>query len=97
MPTKTKKNTRVTARASEPDSAFLLKIVLYLIIGSQWVRLVDPEYTKQIPIPLGFIIGVLFATHEHFKIDRKIEYAVLLVAMFIGFWVQTGLYITVLK
>ena len=97
MAQKVKKKTRTQARLAEPDSAFLLKIVLYMIIGSQWVRLVNPEYTSQIPIPLGFIIGVLFATHEHFKIDRKIEYAVLLVAMFVGFWVQTGLYVTILK
>lgn len=96
MPKKKAKKIPQT-RANELDSAFLLKIVLYMIIGSQWIRLVNVDYTNQIPIPLGFIIGVLFATHEHFRIDRKIEYAVLLVAMFIGFWVQTGLYITVLK
>lgn len=97
MASNTKKKNQIQTRVNEPDSAFLFKIILYLIIGSQWIRLVDSEYTKQIPIPLGFIIGVLFAMHEHFKIDRKIEYAVLLVAMFIGFWVQTGLYVTILK
>jgi hypothetical protein len=87
---------RKKASKTEPDSTFFLKLVMYLIVGSQWVRLVDPQLTKQIPLPLGLLVGMFFATHDHFKIDRKIEYAVLLVAMFIGFWSQVGVYITVL-
>ena len=71
------------------DSAYLLKIVLYLIIGSQWLKIVS-KGGLQIPIPVGAVVGVLFAAHDHFQIDRKIEYAVLLVAMFIGFWVPLG-------
>ncbi len=94
---KTKKQKKKKSSPQETDSAYFFKIVLYLIIGSQWLRLVDPELTKQIPIPLGFIIGMFFASHDHFKIDRKIEYALLTVGMFIGFWVQTGIYITILK
>lgn len=81
----------------ESDSVFILKAVLYLIIGSQWIRFVNISATKEIPIPVGLIIGILFAMHDHFKIDRKIEYAVLLVAMVVGFWSQTGFYITLLK
>lgn len=73
----------------EFDSAYLLKIVLYLIIGSQWLKIVSAGGV-QIPIPVGAVVGVLFAAHDHFRIDRKIEYAVLLVAMFIGFWVPLG-------
>lgn len=73
---------------------YLLKLVLYLIVGAQWIRLENTTGTTQVPIPIGLIIGVLFAAHDHFKIDRKIEYAVLLVAMFVGFWSQVGVYIT---
>jgi len=79
---------------TEVDGAYILKLVLYMIIGAQWIRIVNPQQTHQIPIPIGLIIGFIFASHEHFKIDRKIEYAVLLVAMFIGFWAQVGIYIT---
>lgn len=93
---KIKKSTRKT-EPTEGDGTYLFKIVMYMIIGAQWVRLVDPVLTKQIPIPVGFIIGLLFASHDHFKIDRKIEYAVLAIGMFVGFWVQTGAYITILK
>ena len=71
------------------DTAYLLKIVLYLIIGSQWLKIVT-KGGANIPIPIGAIIGVIFASHDHFRIDRKIEYAVLLIAMFIGFWVPLG-------
>jgi hypothetical protein len=76
------------------DSVYLLKLVLYLIIGAQWLRLENTSGSTQIPIPVGLIIGALFAMHDHFQIDRKIEYAVLLIAMFVGFWTQVGVYMT---
>jgi len=84
-------------QAIEPDSTFLLKMVLYLIVGAQWVRIVNPSLTKEIPLPVGLVLGLLFAMHDHFRLDRKIEYALLLVAMLIGFWSQAGVYITILK
>lgn len=65
-----------------------------MIVGAQWIRFVNPAGTTQIPIPVGLIIGVLFASHDHFQMDRKIEYALLLIAMFVGFWTQIGVYIT---
>lgn len=88
-----KKKTAVT----EADSTYFLKLVLYLIFGSQWAFLVDKDLTKQWPVPVGLIIGLLFAAHEHFQIDRKIEYAILLVAAFLGFWSHTGIYIELLR
>jgi hypothetical protein len=81
--------------AQELDSVYLLKLVLYLVVGAQWIRFTDAAGSSQIPVPIGLIIGVLFATHDHFQIDRKIEYAVLLIAMFVGFWSQIGIYITI--
>jgi hypothetical protein len=81
-----------TKQKTEKDSVYFLKLVLYLILGSMWVKITKGD-TTQIPIPVGLIIGLVFTTHEHFKIDRKIEYAVLLVAMLIGFWAPIGLYI----
>ncbi len=83
-------------QTKESDGAYLFKIVMYLIIGSQWIRIVDPTFAKQFPIPVGFIIGLIFASHDHFQIDRKIEYAMLAVGMLVGFWIQTGVYITIL-
>ena len=77
----------------ELDSIYVLKLVMYLIIGSQWLKIVSHSGV-QIPIPVGALIALLFATHDHFSIDRKVEYAVILVAMFIGFWVPLGLQLT---
>lgn len=84
---------KTKSRRYETDSAYFLKLVLYMIMGSIWVKITKND-TTQIPIPAGLIVGLIFTTHEHFKIDRKIEYAVLLVAMLIGFWAPIGIYIT---
>lgn len=88
------KAAKLRPRTQELDSIYLLKLALYLIIGAQWVRFQNAAGTTEVPIPLGLIVGMLFAAHDHFKIDRKIEFAVLLVAMFVGFWTQVGVYIT---
>lgn len=93
---KSNKKTKRRQSSDETDGTYFLKLLMYLIIGSQWLRFVDAEMTRQIPIPAGLIIGVMFASHEHFNIDRKIEYAVLLVAMFVGFWSQMGIYVQIL-
>lgn len=95
----TKKKTKTRSQklykgSAELDSVYLLKIVLYLIVGAQWIRFVNTSGTTQIPIPIGLIVGFVFASHDHFKIDRRIEYAILLIAMFVGFWSQVGIYIT---
>ena len=84
-----------TKRSKQPelDSVYVLKLVMYLIIGTLWLRIGRAD-GNSIPVPIGLVIGLLFAMHEHFKIDRKIEYAVLLVAMLVGFWSQIGLTIT---
>ena len=84
--------TKTRATTQEYDGVFLLKIVLYLILGSLWLKLSSGNNTM--PIPVGLIIGILFAFHDHFQIDRKIEYAVLLVAMLIGYFAPFGLYIS---
>lgn len=89
-----KKTKKKNYSSSELDSVYLLKLVMYLIIGAQWLRLVNPAGTIHVPVPVGLLVGLLFATHDHFRVDRKIEYALLLVAMFVGFWTQAGVYIT---
>lgn len=92
--TKTKKRiTKKPTEKAELDSVYVLKLILYMIVGTLWLRIGRADGSN-IPIPVGLVVGLLFAMHDHFKIDRKIEYAVLLVAMLIGFWSQIGLMIT---
>lgn len=88
--TTTRQNT--SAQPQELDGVFFLKLVLYMILGSMWLKVTHND-ALSLPIPLGVIIGLFFTSHEHFQIDRKIEYAVLLVAMLVGYLAPYGLYI----
>jgi hypothetical protein len=74
------------------DGVYLLKMVLYLLVGSMWVK-ISKNGDMTVPIPVGLIVGLVFTMHEHFQIDRKIEYAILLVAMLFGYFAPYGLYI----
>jgi hypothetical protein len=74
----------------EMDTTYILKLTLFLIVGSQWLYLVNVNSNTQTPVPVGLVVGLVFASHDHFQIDRKIEYALLLLAMFVGFWLPMG-------
>lgn len=88
-----KRTTKKKQGPVEQDSVFFLKLTVFLILGSQWVYISSyPDW--EIPIPIGLIIGLVFATHEHFQIDKKIEYAILLVTSFIAYWLPIGLLIS---
>lgn len=90
--TKTKKRKK-SKSPQELDMVYLLKLVLYMILGAQWLRITNGGMTY--PIPVGFFLGVLFASHDHFQIDRKVEYALLLGTTFIAFWLPIGLEIII--
>jgi hypothetical protein len=92
-PTRKSSNAKA-AVATETDSTYLLKLVLYIILGSQWLWL-ETSSGSRIPIPIGLIIGTVYAMHDHFQIDRKIEYAVLLIAMLIGFVANMGIFLSI--
>ncbi len=91
---KSKRKILTKAPVVEQDSVYFLKLVLYLMLGSAWLKFTD-GVESQFPIPVGMLIGLLFIQHEHFRIDRKIEYAVLLVSSFIGFWLPIGIFVNV--
>lgn len=63
----------------EADSVYFLKILLYFTLGTVWIKLGGRAI-----LPIGLLIGLLFASHDHFRIDRKIEYALLLLAAVLG-------------
>ncbi len=94
MATKKKTVKRKPAKVTQPnDGVYLLKLVLYTIIGTQWLWFETD--TSSVPIPIGLFLGLLFAMHEHFRVDRKIEFAVLLAAMLAGFIAKVGLFIAI--
>ena len=87
-------NALMARRALSPelDSVYFLKILLFFILGAIWLRLSGDEILPGISsLPVGFLIGLLFARHEHFMIDRKIEYVVLLIAAILSYAVPVGI------
>lgn len=91
---KTKTQKLLASRAA--DSSYFLKLVLFMVIGSQWLWLIDEPLLRAIPLPLGLLIGLYFALRERLKPDRKIVYALLLVSALIGFYGQIGFFWQVL-
>jgi hypothetical protein len=65
--------------ARETDNAYFLKLLIYFVLGTIWVKV-----NGYVVFPIGLLMGVLIAQHDHFAIDRKVEYAVLIVAGVLG-------------
>lgn len=68
------------ARTTEYDSVYFLKILVYLMLGSVWATFGSSGRV----LPLGLIIGALLVQHDKLQIDRKIEYAMLLIGSVLG-------------
>lgn len=79
-------------RYVQPDGMYILKLLLYVLVGSLWLK-VSVGSSATFGIPVGFIIGVAFTVRERFRIDRKIEYAALIVAMLVGYFASYGVHI----
>jgi hypothetical protein len=75
------------SKAVEPDNTYFLKILIYLVIGTIWIK-----YNGYLVLPAGLLIGIVLAQHDHFAIDRKVEYAILLIAAVVGL-MGWGLYL----
>jgi hypothetical protein len=68
-----------SAPQSEYDSVYFLKVLIYLLLGTVWLA---PGGQRLVPI--GLILGLLVVQHDKLQIDRKIEYAILLVGTILG-------------
>jgi hypothetical protein len=87
---------RKQTQATEKDSTYFLKLVLYIILGSFWLKFSNPWAIGQFQLnglPLGLVLGLLFASHDHFQVDRKIEYAILIIVTIICFYLPAGIVI----
>lgn len=92
MPTKKKNITQPT----ETDSAYFLKLVLYVVLGSLWLKFASPLMIGGVVLnglPIGLVLGLIFASHDHFQVDRKIEYAVLLIVTILSYFAPSGILI----
>lgn len=70
-------------------STRILKIVLYVVLGTVWLKF-HPSLNGMIDLPLGLVLGMIFASQDHFAIDRRIEYAVLIIATVASYWLPVG-------
>lgn len=88
-----KRKTSSKKSSSEPNSVYFLKILLFFILGTLWIRILNVHVGPfaHFSLPVGLFVGLLFASHEHFMIDSKIEFAVLIVATFISFYLPVGI------
>jgi hypothetical protein len=82
------------SQTNEQDSAYFLKLVLYVVLGSLWLKFNNPIFIGDFALhafPVGLFLGLLFASHDHFQVDRKIEYAVLIVVTIVCFFLPAGI------
>lgn len=87
-------NQRKKQSGPEPDSVYFLKLVLYIVMGSFWLKFAHPIPIGDFELhafPLGLCVGLIFAAHDHFQIDRKIEYAILVLVTIITFFMPAGI------
>ncbi|MDB5178349.1 MAG: hypothetical protein JWN01_292 [Patescibacteria group bacterium] len=84
MPKVTKKSA-----AKETDNVYFLKILIYFVLGTIWIK-----YNGFVVFPVGLILGVIIAQKDHFAIDRKVEYAVLIMSAVVGL-IGWGLYLAI--
>jgi len=92
------KNTKTSKKSQETerDSTYFLKLVIYIILGTFWLKFASPIQIGDVVLnglPLGLFIGVVFASHDHFQIDRKVEYAVLIVMTILSYFLPAGIVI----
>lgn len=81
-------------KTTEADSAYFLKLVLYVMLGTFWLKFADPIQIGAFLVngfPLGLIIGLIFASHDQFQVDRKIEYAILIVMTILTYYLPAGI------
>jgi predicted membrane chloride channel (bestrophin family) len=92
---KTYSKKRFHERVFESDSAYFLKLVVMVLLGTFWIKFATPVTWLGISIPalpLGILIGFLVVrAFEHHQEDRKIWYAVLLVIGVISYFVPAGI------
>lgn len=84
---------KVCTHKKQSDTTYFLKLIVYFICGTVWVRLlgINVGPFQHLSLPLGLIIGIAISTYECSHVDKRIELAVLLAATFISFYLPVGI------
>lgn len=88
---------RARERMFETDGTYFLKLVVFVLLGTLWLKFQQPVQWLSIPlyaIPVGLLVGlILVRQFEKHQADRKIWYAILLVVTIICYFVPAGIVI----
>ncbi|MEO5950154.1 MAG: hypothetical protein ABIQ04_01765 [Candidatus Saccharimonadales bacterium] len=88
---------KVYPRVFETDSTYFLKLVVFILLGTLWLKFAEPISWQGIRftgVPLGLVLGIIgIAKFEKYQEDRKIWYAVLVVVSIICYFVPAGVVI----
>lgn len=88
---------RTYERVFETDGTYFLKLVVFVLLGTLWLKFQQPISWLGIPlhgVPVGMLAGlVLVRQFEKFQSDRKIWYAILLIVTIICYFVPAGIVI----
>ena len=95
----TKKRNRLVRKLvpeNESDSTYFLKLVLYIILGSLWIKFLNPIQLGSFVFngfPIGLVLGVFFVSHDNFQINRKIGYAIMIIMTILTYFLPAGIVI----
>lgn len=81
----------------ESDSTYFLKLVVFVLLGTFWVKFKLPVTWLGLPlggVPVGLLVGLLLVRQfEKYQADRKIWYATLVVVTIICYILPAGVLI----
>lgn len=84
-------------KITESDSSYLLKLVIFVLLGTMWLKFEQPLDWNGFLInalPLGLVIGLLLVNVvEKLQFNRKIWYAVLILVGIVSYFVPAGIII----
>jgi hypothetical protein len=79
----------------EKDSIYFLKLVIYTLLGTLWLKFSTPIVWLGVymnGLPVGLVVGLLLVSQvEKIQEDRKIWYAVLIIVTIISYFVPAGI------
>ena len=84
-------------KVHESDSTYFLKLVLYIILGTLWLKFHAPVVVLGIPMggfPVGMLFGLLLVSRlEKLQYKRKIWYAILVIVTIVSYFLPAGVLI----
>jgi len=78
----------------ETDSTYFLKLVVFVLLGTFWLKFQQPVSWLGVPfsgVPVGLLVGLLLVgKFEKYQSDRKIWYAILIIVAIVCYFVPAG-------